>query len=59
MKYLLEVEFVGADLPALESKANQSEQVTDAYLADLAGRKDLKLATLDRDISHPAVEVIS
>jgi hypothetical protein len=53
------VEFVGADLSALESKANKSEEVTDAYLADLAGRKNLKLATLDSGISHSAVTVIS
>jgi toxin-antitoxin system PIN domain toxin len=53
------VEFVEADLPALESKANKSEEVTDSYLADLAGRKNLKLATLDHDISHSAVEIIS
>lgn len=52
-------EFVEADLPALESKANKSEEVTDSYLADLAGGKNLKLATLDHDISHPAVEIIA
>jgi toxin-antitoxin system PIN domain toxin len=52
------VEFVAADLPALDSKASKSEEVTDAYLADLANRKNLKLATLDQAISHSAVEVI-
>jgi uncharacterized protein len=52
------VEFVGADLPALDSKASRSEAITDGYLAELAGRKSLKLATLDRRISHAAVEVI-
>jgi toxin-antitoxin system PIN domain toxin len=54
-----EVEFVGADLPALTSRAGKSEEVTDCYLADLAGSKNLKLATLDRDLSHCAAEVIS
>lgn len=54
-----EAEFVQADLPALESKAGRREDVTDAYLADLAERKHLKLATLDHDMSHSAVEVIA
>lgn len=54
-----DVEFVGADLSALESTANKSEEVTDSYLADLAGRKHLKLATLDHAISHAAVAIIS
>ncbi len=53
------VEFVEADLPALESKASKSEEVTDVYLADLAGRNNLKLATLDHGISHSAVEIIA
>ena len=53
------VEFVAADMPVLESKAKTSEQVTDSYLADLAGRNNLKLATLDCGITHAAVEFIN
>lgn len=47
------------DLPALDSKAGNSEQVTDHYLADLAHKHGLKLATLDNGIKHSAVEIIS
>ncbi len=43
------------DLPALESSPKNSDEVTDSYLAALAGRNGLKLATLDRGIKHPAV----
>jgi toxin-antitoxin system PIN domain toxin len=50
------VEFMAADLPALESKAGRSDEVTDHYLADLAQAKGLTLATLDGAISHAAVE---
>ena len=53
------VEFIPADLPALKSIARSSSQVTDRYLADLAGSKAIKLATLDTGIAHPAVELIS
>jgi len=35
------------DLPALESQPKTSEQVTDFYLADLAAKHGLKLATFD------------
>jgi toxin-antitoxin system PIN domain toxin len=52
------VEFIPCDLPALDSRPTKSEEVTDFYLAELAARKGLKLATLDTNISHPAVEVI-
>jgi uncharacterized protein len=52
------VEFMPADLPALESKASGSDEVTDRYLADLAWVKGLKLATFDGAISHPAVELL-
>jgi len=44
------------DLPALESNADTSEQLTDHYLADLAQRHGCRLATLDAGIQHPAVE---
>ncbi len=47
------------DLPALNSHARASDQVTDHYLAELAAKHGLKLATLDRQISHPSVELIS
>ena len=52
------VEFVPADLPALESSARKSDEVTDCYLAELAAIKAMKLATLDKGILHSAVEVI-
>jgi uncharacterized protein len=42
------------DLPALESKAKTHGQVTDHYLATLAEKHGLKLATFDCDIKHPA-----
>ena len=47
------------DLPALESKSKTSEEVTDFYLADLAARHNLKLATLDERLKHPAAEIVS
>jgi len=53
------VGFVPNDLPALQSKAAKSEDVTDFYLADLAAKNNLKLATLDNSLSHSAVELIS
>ena len=46
------------DLPALESKPIKSDDVTDSYLAELAARHDLKLATMDGRIKHPAVAII-
>jgi toxin-antitoxin system PIN domain toxin len=53
------VEFVPADLPALQSKPARSGEVTDRYLSDLAARKNCKLATLDTGITHPTVEIIT
>ena len=50
---------ISDDLPVLESRPKTSEAVTDVYLADLAGRHGLKLATLDRGIVHPHVEAIA
>lgn len=47
------------DLPALDSVATISDQVTDCYLADLAQKHGLKLATFDNGIEHRAVEFIS
>jgi toxin-antitoxin system PIN domain toxin len=49
---------IGDDLPALQSGAKASEEVTDHYLADLAAKHDCKLATLDRNIVHPSAETI-
>ena len=46
------------DLPALESRAAKSEDVTDSYLAELAVRHHMKLATMDERIKHPAVALI-
>lgn len=46
------------DLPALESKAAKSEEVTDSYLAELAARHGMKFATLDERIRHPAVVLL-
>ncbi|MCI0720971.1 MAG: PIN domain-containing protein [Acidobacteria bacterium] len=46
------------DLPALESYPKTSEQVTDFYLADLAARHGMKLATFDEGLTHPAVQSI-
>lgn len=53
-----DVEFVPCDVAALESKAGNCDEVTDQYLAELASRNGMKLATLDRGIVHPAVEII-
>lgn len=50
---------IPADLAALESHPKKSEDVTDHYLGDLAARHNLKLATLDSDLSHPAAELVS
>ncbi len=50
--------FLPADLPALKSKAQKSDQVTDQYLADLALNQGMKLATLDTGITHPTTELI-
>ena len=47
------------DLAALDSNPKRSEQVTDCYLADLAARHALKLATFDEGIKHPSVELVS
>ena len=51
--------FLPDDLAALKSPAQNSEQVTDFYLAELAEKHQMKMATLDTRISHRAVEVVS
>ena len=46
------------DLPALESKPAKSDDVTDCYLAELAARHDMKFATMDGRIKHPAAALV-
>lgn len=53
-----DVEFVPCDLAGLESHATKSDGVTDLYLADLASRRGMSLATLDTGIAHPAVVLV-
>ena len=38
--------------------APKSDQVTDFYLASLAEKHGMKLATLDEHIKHPAVVLV-
>jgi predicted nucleic acid-binding protein len=42
----------------MDSHPANSDQVTDHYLADLAAKHGLRLATLDRRLKHPAAEMI-
>ena len=46
------------DLPALARAPQKTDEVTDSYLAELAQRHGLKLATMDTGIKHPAAGVI-
>jgi toxin-antitoxin system PIN domain toxin len=55
---LSKAEKIPADLSALESHPRTHAQVTDHYLADLAAKHGMKLATLDANLSHPAAEQI-
>jgi len=52
------VSFIPDDLSADALGAPSSDSVTDTYLAKLAGRHSLRLATFDQGIKHPAVELI-
>lgn len=52
-------ERVWDDLPPLSSRPKTSEQVTDFYLADLAAKHGVKLATFDEQITHSARELVS
>ena len=52
------VEGIFDDLPPLDSKPKISEQVSDFYLADLAARHGMKLATFDEALTHPAAQSI-
>ena len=49
---------IADDLPALASHPQMSEQVTDYYLADLAAKHGLKLATFDEQLKHPSAELV-
>lgn len=50
---------IPADLDALDSHPKASDQVTDHYLADLAQKHGLKLATLDSELKHPSAVLVS
>ena len=52
------VQRINDDLPALESHPKTSKEVTDHYLAALAGKHGFKLATLDERIKHSAVALL-
>jgi predicted nucleic acid-binding protein len=52
-------EWIWDDLPPLDSKPDKSDAVTDFYLADLAAKHGLKLATFDTGIAHSAAELVS
>jgi hypothetical protein len=52
------VERIFDDLPPLDSNTKTSEEVTDLYLADLAQKHGMKLATFDEQIVHLAIESI-
>jgi predicted nucleic acid-binding protein len=60
-KFALErgAERISDDLPALVSRPKTSEQVTDHYLANLAAKHGLMLATFDTQLNHLSAEVIS
>ena len=53
------VEWIPDDLPALKSHPRTSKEVTDHYLADLAAKHSLKLATLDTGLGHSSAELIA
>ena len=67
MKHLLDLnvliagkaERIADDLPALESHPRTALQVTEHYLADLAGKHGLKLATFDQDLKHALAELVN
>jgi len=51
--------FVPDDFPPRRIAAQSSKQFTDSYLAELAERHQMKLATLDARIFHRAIELVS
>jgi toxin-antitoxin system PIN domain toxin len=50
---------IADDLPALDSHSGKSDEVTDHYLADLATLHGARLATLDQNLTHVSVDVIT
>ncbi len=52
-------ERIADDLAPLESHPKSSGEVMDSYLAELAARHGLKLATFDAGITHKAAEIVS
>ena len=52
------VKRVPDDLPALDSHPRKTGEVTDFYLATLAEKHGMKLATLDEKIKHPAAVLV-
>lgn len=46
------------DLEAMDSHPQNSDEVTDHYLADLADRHGIRLATFDQKLKHSSVDVI-
>jgi uncharacterized protein len=55
----MSAERITDDLPALDSHPNTSNQVTDHYLADLASKHGLKLATFEAGLKHVSVELVT
>jgi hypothetical protein len=53
------VQYIPADLPALKSFPTRNDEVTDFYLAELAAKHRMRLASLDAQITHPVVELIN
>ena len=51
--------FIPDDFSPQKTSARTSKQLTDTYLAELADRHQMKLATFDTRISHRAVEIIT
>ena len=51
--------FIPDDFSPRRIAAESSTQFTDLYLAELAERHRMKLATLDARISHRAIELVS
>jgi predicted nucleic acid-binding protein len=51
--------FIPCDLRAMDGDpAPSSGKITDWYLANLAGKHRMKLATLDAGLKHPAAEIL-
>ena len=50
---------IADDLEALDSHPRTSGQVTDHYLADLAAKHGLNLATFDGQLKHASAELVS